>query len=300
MGKDPAVLFYTGDFLVGTMKMNYAQKGKYIQLLCLQHQDGHLSEDDMLSVCGDYDEKIFSKFVKDENGRYYNERMEAESVKRKRFSESRKNNANKSDDAITCIYLMKDPVSGNTKIGSSCDPERRLEEIRKQTKNREIYILAMVCNVRQILEKQLHEKYKSKKIKFEWFCLTDDEISEIISENHMKLHMENENRNRNRNDNINNKGKRVYKKKEFIPPTFEEVLSYAQEREREDLARKFYDYFTAAEWVDSNGKKVERWKAKFITWENNTEKPRQMKLESSFDVDEFFSAALKRTYGGDA
>lgn len=97
MGKDPAVLFYTGDFLVGTMKMNYAQKGKYIQLLCLQHQDGHLSEDDMLSVCGDYDEKIFSKFVKDEEGKYYNERMEVESVKRRRFIESRQRNLIKTD-----------------------------------------------------------------------------------------------------------------------------------------------------------------------------------------------------------
>ena len=97
MGKDPSVLFYTGDFLVGTMKMNYAQKGKYIQLLCLQHQDGHLSEDDMLSVCGDYDEKIFSKFVKDEEGKYYNERMEVESVKRRRFIESRQRNLIKTD-----------------------------------------------------------------------------------------------------------------------------------------------------------------------------------------------------------
>jgi hypothetical protein len=97
MSKDPAVLFYTGDFLVGTMKMNYAQKGKYIQLLCLQHQDGHLSEDDMLSVCGDYDEKIFSKFIKDDNGRYYNERMEVESVKRRRFVESRQRNLVKTD-----------------------------------------------------------------------------------------------------------------------------------------------------------------------------------------------------------
>lgn len=92
MGKDPAVLFYTGDFLVGTMKMNYAQKGKYIQLLCLQHQDGHLSEDDMLDICGGYDEKIFSKFVKDDDGKYYNERMEAESVKRRKFVESRQKN----------------------------------------------------------------------------------------------------------------------------------------------------------------------------------------------------------------
>ena len=50
MGKDPAVLFYTGDFLVGTITMNYEQKGKYIQLLCLQHQSGRLTEEEMLIV----------------------------------------------------------------------------------------------------------------------------------------------------------------------------------------------------------------------------------------------------------
>ncbi len=92
MGKDPAVLFYTSDFLVGTALMNYAQRGKYITLLCLQHQGGRLSEVDMLEICGGYDEKIFSKFEKDEEGRYYNKRMEVESIKRKKFVESRQRN----------------------------------------------------------------------------------------------------------------------------------------------------------------------------------------------------------------
>ena len=40
MAKDPAVLFYTSDFLTGTILMNYEQKGKYITLLCIQHQHG--------------------------------------------------------------------------------------------------------------------------------------------------------------------------------------------------------------------------------------------------------------------
>lgn len=97
MAKDPAVMFYTSDFLTGTLLMNYAQKGKYITLLCLQHQQGHLSEDDMLSVCGSYDEKVFSKFLKDENGNYYNERMELEAIKRKKFVESRQNNLSKNN-----------------------------------------------------------------------------------------------------------------------------------------------------------------------------------------------------------
>ena len=58
-------------------------------------------------------------------------------------------------------------------------------------------------------------------------------------------------------------------KNKFTPPTYEEVLEYAKSRNREDLARKFYDYFTAGNWVDSKGNKVKNWKQKFITWEQH-------------------------------
>ena len=100
MAKDPAVLFYTSDFLSGTMTMRNEQVGKYIKLLCIQHQQGHLSEEDMLEICGAYDERIFSKFVKDENGLYYNVRMEVEANKRRAYIESRSNNrkGNKNED----------------------------------------------------------------------------------------------------------------------------------------------------------------------------------------------------------
>jgi hypothetical protein len=62
MGKDPTVLFYTQDFITGTLLMTYEQKGKYITLLCLQQQNGGLYECDMLQICGEKDEKIWTKF----------------------------------------------------------------------------------------------------------------------------------------------------------------------------------------------------------------------------------------------
>ena len=92
MAKDPAVLFYTSDFLSGTFTMDNEQVGKYIRLLCLQHQKGKLSEKDMLSICKAYDNEIWDKF-KVENGLYYNERMFNETIRRQKFSESRRNNA---------------------------------------------------------------------------------------------------------------------------------------------------------------------------------------------------------------
>jgi len=92
MAKDPAVLFYTSDFLSGTFTLDNEQVGKYIRLLCLQHQKGKLSEKDMLSICKAYDNEIWDKF-KIEDGLYYNERMFNETIRRQKFSESRRNNA---------------------------------------------------------------------------------------------------------------------------------------------------------------------------------------------------------------
>lgn len=63
-------------------------------------------------------------------------------------------------------------------------------------------------------------------------------------------------------------------------PTLDDVKSYAQERNRLDLAEKFYDFFNATDWVDSNGKKVKNWKGKFITWESHTEKPKEKQPET--------------------
>lgn len=94
MSKAPSFNFYSSDFMTGTALMNYEQKGKYITLLCLQHQVGHLSEEDMLIICGSYDKRIFEKFQIDENGFYYNDRLDKETAKRQKFVESRRNNLN--------------------------------------------------------------------------------------------------------------------------------------------------------------------------------------------------------------
>ncbi len=95
MAKDPAVLFYTADFLVGTMTMSHEQVGKYIRLLCLQHQKGHLPEKEMLNVCHDRDDEIFGKFEIDDDGLYYNERMDWEIAKRSKSADASRENGTK-------------------------------------------------------------------------------------------------------------------------------------------------------------------------------------------------------------
>ena len=91
MAKDPAVLLYTSDFLSSTFTMSNEQVGMFIRLLCYQHQQGSLSENDMMNICKTYDEKVWSKFDNTDAG-YINLRMYEESEKRKKYSESRRNN----------------------------------------------------------------------------------------------------------------------------------------------------------------------------------------------------------------
>jgi hypothetical protein len=64
--------------------------------------------------------------------------------------------------------------------------------------------------------------------------------------------------------------------KGFVPPTLEEIQNYCKERNNNVDAKKFFDYFSASDWVDSKGNPVRNWKQKVITWEGyNNEKSKK-------------------------
>lgn len=155
MAKDPAVLFYTSDFLSGTFTMDDAQVGKYIRLLCLQHQKGKLTEKDMLSICKAYDFEIWDKF-KVEDGYYYNERMYNETIRRQKFSESRRNNA-------------KSPKKESTS-------EAYAEHMETETENRTITINENINIDFEWFWNEYDKKVGAKdKLKKKWNKLTDEE-----------------------------------------------------------------------------------------------------------------------------
>lgn len=104
--KDPAVLFYTADFLADTTLWSYDELGRYIKLLCIQHLQGGVTEDDFLSVT-DGNKRVTSKFALGDDGLYRNRRMTAEAEKRKRYSESRRKNRQTSTDKKTSVKHMK-------------------------------------------------------------------------------------------------------------------------------------------------------------------------------------------------
>jgi hypothetical protein len=111
--KDPAVLFYTQDFLTGTFLMTDAQVGKYMRLLCLQQQNGGLTEKEMMKICGEKDDEIWAKFDC-ENGHYFNKRMLLETKKRKEYTQSRLANLSHMDSHME-ICNKKDEIRNKNK-----------------------------------------------------------------------------------------------------------------------------------------------------------------------------------------
>jgi len=91
---DPGFTFYADNFLGGTMFMTDAQIGKYIRCLCAQKLNGHLSLEELTSIAKD-EKKVLEKFIKDSDGRYFNERLQKEINKRLHHSELQRDRINK-------------------------------------------------------------------------------------------------------------------------------------------------------------------------------------------------------------
>lgn len=98
MGKDPAFLFYPGDWLGGTMGMTIEQKGAYMELLVFQFNNGPFTEaqaKQVLSICfASVWQVVGKKFTFEKTaGTFSNLRLTTEIQKRQKFSESRRKNA---------------------------------------------------------------------------------------------------------------------------------------------------------------------------------------------------------------
>jgi len=134
MSKDPAVLFYTSDFLTGTEFFTFEQKGQYIQLLCVQHQNGHIPTEYMQKILETATNPVWSKFTKDDNGSWYQNRMEVETKRRKQYSESRRKNiSNRYDDTYVDTYVGDMKPHMETGTGTETKDVIDLKEQREDT-----------------------------------------------------------------------------------------------------------------------------------------------------------------------
>jgi hypothetical protein len=95
MAKDPAFLFYPGDYVSGTMHLDFECKGAYMDLLMLQFQKDRMSIHMIKHMLGHRFEHVWThisdKFV-EKDGFYYNERLRYEKENRINFCKSRRSN----------------------------------------------------------------------------------------------------------------------------------------------------------------------------------------------------------------
>ena len=101
--------------------------------------------------------------------------------------------------------------------------------------------------------------------------------------------------------------KKPQKKKEFVPPTVDDVREYCREKGLSTIDPEYFVRFYAeSDWIKANGEPVRNWKSTVLTWAQrdkergyDTPKPaaKSQPSATSFDTDEFFDAALQRTYG---
>ena len=96
------------------------------------------------------------------------------------------------------------------------------------------------------------------------------------------------------------------------PPKVEEVEAYCGERGNDIDARRFVDYYAVSGWK-RGGKPIEDWRALIRLWEQNGRANKAAPVtetsaagngtngeaaKNSFDTDDFWAAALKKSYGG--
>jgi len=74
------------------MGMTFEEKGAYIEILMLQFNRGHMTSHMIGQLVGQLWESIKCKFVKDDEGLWYNIRLDQEKEKRMAFTQSRRNN----------------------------------------------------------------------------------------------------------------------------------------------------------------------------------------------------------------
>jgi hypothetical protein len=115
------------------------ERGQFITLLCLQHQKGTLTDKTIRLSLGSVSVDVLSKFLKDKEGNFYNERLNEEIEKRIQFTESRRNNGSKGGR----------PKNNTKPIGLA---KHNLMEDENENENEDININKNRCSFEQVYE----------------------------------------------------------------------------------------------------------------------------------------------------
>lgn len=187
MAKDPAILFYTGDFLNGCVSLTMEERGQYITMLCLQHQSGHLSEKTIRLSVGSVSVDVLNKFEVDENGLYFNRRLDEEIAKRAQYLDTRRVNGKKGGRPKKSEKPYAKPYAKPYgKANENHSENENINEIKDNIilNNAQISILTF-DEFWELYDKKVGDKTKIKK-KFE--SINETERQKIIE--HLPLYKE--------------------------------------------------------------------------------------------------------------
>jgi uncharacterized protein YdaU (DUF1376 family) len=171
MAKDPAFLFYPGDWQGGTMHMTHLEKGCYIDLLMLQFNRGKFTEAQAKHMLQSSFDLVWAtlqeKFIC-ENGFYWNERLAIEKGKRSKFTESRRNNASKEKEALASEKHMLNHMDNHME-NENKDKNKDLikEEKPKIEKDPKPTLEEFIAYYKSELEKEFPNLLFSIKTKYE-------------------------------------------------------------------------------------------------------------------------------------
>ena len=161
------------------MSMN--ERGEYITLLAAQHQNGHLDPKRLGFLLGyGWDmvsDIVKSKFVLDENGLIYNERLEAEAEKRSQYADKQRNNGMKGGrpkkdenpketQTITQLITQSKPKNNPTENENENVNRVRIED------NKKVWF--------DVFWEKYNKKQDSKKCLDKWLKLSDNEINAAL------------------------------------------------------------------------------------------------------------------------
>lgn len=179
MAKDPAFLFYPGDWNLGTMHLTLLEKGCYIELLVLQFAKGKFTEAQAKHMLnGSFDvawPTLVEKF--DTDGTFFwNKRLALEKEKRKKFTDSRKSNGSVKKEAKHMPKHMED-ANENIDDNGNCIPLLSQDEKKEAGRGVVVY--------------NAEEEILKNQIEFERICMVGkkniEEGREILHSYHLWL-----------------------------------------------------------------------------------------------------------------
>ena len=139
--KDPAMLWYWNDWQGGTATLTRHLKGCYMDLLNAQFNNGKLSLSEIRTGLGADFAAVWptlSKKFKEEDGLFFNARLQVERDRRAAFTESRRNNASGAKPPPEAYAEHMQQHMENENVNRDLNPSGRKKKVPTGTGKKEL------------------------------------------------------------------------------------------------------------------------------------------------------------------